>query len=124
VTSRSDLDVGDQVRVCFPDKLTITAIRLSPISGVLGAIVNDDAGGRDWIPLGNLERIAPPADPADDAAWPLPEGWRWSKSAWGQHVACGGPSSAWVEDGKLNAICSIPLDVVRVLLARWEAGQR
>jgi hypothetical protein len=63
-------------------------------------------------------------DPADDAAWPLPEGWRWnSRFAYKADDF----HTVWVEDGAMRVLgartVGIPLAVVRTLLARWEAGQ-
>jgi hypothetical protein len=76
-------------------------------------------------------------DPADDAAWPLPEGWAWRRLKWGGFAAWhhGQAVTAWCQSpcrssmpGSGADLCTdrwfrVPLVVVRTLLARWEAGQ-
>ena len=89
------------------------------------ATVVNDAGEPVFTIGGSQTDVA--HDPADDAAWPLPEGWSW----WRQFVATDDNGLGIEVDVDGVAVCrvykstgrAVPLAVVRTLLARWEAGQ-
>lgn len=105
-----------EMRICAMETALATALGYPDPSDI-------EAATWDGM-LEDVCRLAVPRrDPADDAAWPLPEGWRWGPLNWPSLSAWRDNSSAWVSLRGFSASTIVPLDVIDVLRARWEAGQ-
>lgn len=62
-------------------------------------------------------------DPADGAAWPLPEGWEWRLNGGSPMAYRRAHGGVCIRDEILLGGGHVPLAVLDVLRARWEAGR-